>query len=38
MYMWMELIYHFPLSIWAIGALLRGKEEDILRLVPEELG
>jgi len=23
-YIWMELIYHVPLSIWAIGALLRG--------------
>jgi len=23
-YMWMELIYHVPLSLWAIGALLRG--------------
>lgn len=25
MYMWMELLYHTPLSVWAIGALLRGK-------------
>ena len=24
LYMWMELLYHVPLSIWAIGALLRG--------------
>jgi hypothetical protein len=23
-YMWMELLYHTPLSVWAIGALLRG--------------
>ena len=25
MYMYMELIYHVPLSFWAIGALVRGK-------------
>ena len=25
MYIWMELFYHVPLSIWAIGALLRGE-------------
>lgn len=24
MYMYMELIYHVPLSLWAIGALVRG--------------
>lgn len=24
MYMYMELIYHVPLSVWAIGALIRG--------------
>lgn len=24
MYMWMELLYHVPLSVWAIGALLRS--------------
>ncbi|KAK5133803.1 hypothetical protein LTR08_007232 [Meristemomyces frigidus] len=23
-YTWMELLYHIPLSVWAIGALLRG--------------
>ncbi|CAK4033392.1 integral membrane [Lecanosticta acicola] len=23
MYIWMELIYHVPLSLWAVGALLR---------------
>lgn len=23
-YMWMELLYHVPLSVWAIGALFRG--------------
>ena len=23
-YAWMELFYHVPLSIWAIGALVRG--------------
>jgi hypothetical protein len=24
MYMYMELVYHVPLSFWAIGALIRG--------------
>jgi hypothetical protein len=24
-FVWMELLYHLPLSLWAIGALLRGK-------------
>lgn len=24
MYMWMEALYHLPLSCWAVGALLRG--------------
>ena len=24
MYMWMELLYHTPLSVWAISALWRG--------------
>lgn len=24
MYMYMELVYHVPLSLWAIGALIRG--------------
>lgn len=24
-FIWMELLYHFPLSVWAIGALLRGR-------------
>lgn len=24
LYMYMELLYHVPLSIWAVGALLRG--------------
>ncbi len=24
-YMWLELLYHVPLSVWAIGALIRGK-------------
>ena len=26
----MELVYHLPLSIWAIGALLRGKLLSLL--------
>ena len=25
---WMELLYHLPLSLWAIGALLRGKQVE----------
>jgi hypothetical protein len=25
MYVWLELIYHLPLSFWAIGALIRGE-------------
>lgn len=24
LYMWMELVYHLPLSFWAAGALIRG--------------
>ncbi|RMY70214.1 hypothetical protein D0863_05949 [Hortaea werneckii] len=24
MYLWLELLYHVPLSFWAVGALLRG--------------
>lgn len=24
LYIWMEVIYHVPLSFWAIGALVRG--------------
>lgn len=27
LYMWLELVYHVPVSIWAIGALLRGKND-----------
>lgn len=23
-YMWMEALYHVPLSVWAVGALVRG--------------
>ena len=29
MYMWMELLYHTPLSVWAIGALLRGRPVNL---------
>lgn len=25
MYLWMELLYHTPLSVWAVGALMRSK-------------
>jgi hypothetical protein len=25
MYVWLELIYHLPLSFWATGALIRGE-------------
>lgn len=25
MYIWMELFYHVPLSVWALGALWRGE-------------
>jgi hypothetical protein len=28
LYIWMEFLYHVPLSIWAIGALLRGMRGD----------
>jgi len=24
--MYMELVYHVPLSVWAVGALLRGRQ------------
>jgi len=24
-YMWMEAIYHLPLSLWVVGALVRGE-------------
>ena len=24
-YMWMEAVYHLPLSVWAVRALLQGK-------------
>ena len=23
--MWMEAVYHFPLSVWVVGALLRSE-------------
>lgn len=25
MYMWMEAFYHLPLSVWAVGAILRSE-------------
>jgi hypothetical protein len=31
MYIYMELLYHVPLSLWAIGALLRGESVMSLR-------
>ena len=24
-YMWMEAVYHLPLSVWVVGALVRGE-------------
>lgn len=24
-YLWIELIYHVPVSVWAIGGLIRGE-------------
>lgn len=27
MYIWMELFYHVPLSVWALGALIRGMSQ-----------
>lgn len=33
MYMWMELLYHVPLSVWAVGALIRGKPASRLLFV-----
>lgn len=27
-YVWMEAIYHVPLSLWAIGAILRGEHQS----------
>ncbi|KAF2431560.1 hypothetical protein EJ08DRAFT_696353 [Tothia fuscella] len=29
MYMWMELLYHVPLCVWAILALVRGDDEMV---------
>ena len=30
LFMWMELIYHVPLSLWAIPALMRGRPEPAM--------
>jgi hypothetical protein len=32
MYVWVELIYHLPLSFWAIGALIKGEFESSTHL------
>ncbi|KAK0266317.1 hypothetical protein LTR48_005480 [Friedmanniomyces endolithicus] len=26
LYVWFELLYHLPLSVWAIGAIIRGMD------------
>ncbi|KAF2137992.1 uncharacterized protein K452DRAFT_256741 [Aplosporella prunicola CBS 121167] len=33
MYMWMELLYHAPLCVWAIGALMRNDPKIPLQLL-----
>ncbi|KXL44651.1 hypothetical protein M433DRAFT_155571 [Acidomyces richmondensis BFW] len=33
MYMWMELLYHTPLSVWAIGALIRNDPKVPINLL-----
>ncbi|KAK6396921.1 hypothetical protein LTR65_007419 [Meristemomyces frigidus] len=33
MYTWMELLYHTPLSVWAIGALLRDDPKIPIHLL-----
>ena len=38
MYMWMEALYHVPLSIWAIGALLRGTYWQMSRKARDDSG
>jgi hypothetical protein len=38
MYMWMEALYHVPLSIWAIGALLRGAYRQATRKARDNSG
>ncbi|RMY70926.1 hypothetical protein D0863_05476 [Hortaea werneckii] len=30
MYLWLELVYHVPLSFWAVGALRRGSYCDLM--------
>lgn len=25
LYLWFEVLYHVPVSVWAVGALLRGE-------------
>lgn len=29
MYTWMELLYHVPLSVWAVGALIRSESRRL---------
>ncbi|EMC93208.1 hypothetical protein BAUCODRAFT_230797 [Baudoinia panamericana UAMH 10762] len=33
LYMWMEFLYHVPLSVWAIGALLRDDSKLPIHLL-----
>ena len=32
-YMWMEALYHIPLSLWAVGAIIRDDELVALNLL-----
>jgi EXPERA (EXPanded EBP superfamily) len=36
--MWLEALYHLPVSVWAIGALYRGKLESSQRHCQQFLG
>ncbi|KAK5200694.1 hypothetical protein LTR16_005222 [Cryomyces antarcticus] len=33
LYMWLELLYHVPLSVWAIGALIRDDPRTPIHLL-----